>query len=564
MNVNVDRNTLLALVLLLAVAISVAAPVWSTYHLAAPDAMAYADTARHIVYGHGAVSGRLQPGHLSIYHHEPRVPGSVARIPMFYNYAWPAAMAPWVAVFGAKDQVPLVAALLWWIVAGMLVFAAARLLGGTLAGWFGVAVFALHPRTIGYALNGLSEPLSQAALLAALWLLLPRDKERWPRYVAAGLIAALAGGIRRTLPVLGLALVVVAAWTDRERRWRKLAFGAGSFVLVSLLLHLARPALFPQPDLSGHRYVPEAAAEQPAPAPDYPWWFTPANNLTHGGLLAFTDLYPGHVLTTDLESPHPAADAAVASVGRKVRLNAEKLGRVFAVGLGGAGLTWLFWLAIFFGPRAGPWRTWAWVMLTLLLATAAMCLPLFVMDRYFDFLLPFAMVLIAGALGMWWTKLSARVSARRALWLPIAAGALLLVSVWPTPWAFFVSPDLADDLTREALRNRAASYEVMVDMLRRTGADDVIATDVPWACAWLGDRSCVLTPRDEGQLDDLRRRARVRWVLLSFGNPVALPYWRQWAEGQTGQAQSPWVFRVGRKLPNGTPLLLFEEKRGPS
>jgi hypothetical protein len=556
----IHLHYLIAAVLLAAAALSFATAVWGNYRLPSPDAMAYADTARHIVRGHGAMSGRLAPVHLHWLTFRPRLPASAVRIPSFANYTWPVALAPWFAVFGAGDRIAMIAALLWWLAAGLLTFAAARRLGGTAAGYVALAIFALHSRSAGYALHGLSEPLSQAFFLAGLFLLLPRKRGSLPLAAAAGIAVGLAFGVRQSAPFLGMALLVAGSLAQANHRWRTMVTALAAFTVTAALIGLVKPALYPQPDLTGH--APDAAlltAPTEIP-PTYPGWFDFANRLTNGGLLAFTDLYPNHRDSTMLTAVAPPADQAVAAFWRKIRTNVAINARLTALGIGGAGLTLLFWLSFFARPRAPG--VWAWYAATvaMLLTTIALSTPLFVMERYFDFLLPFAVVPIGVAAATLADKVKASrggVSAVATLVLVAAAATL------PTIYLPLSGAPAGDAFVREATADRDQAYRTLAGLLRKTGADDVIATDVPWACAWLAERVCVMTPADEAALDDLRRRVRVRWLALTFSNPAALPYWRDWAAEQEQTESDAWVFARGAST-GGAPLLLFTEKKPPA
>jgi len=543
----------LAFGLLLAVALLTVMPLAGTYRLPAPDAMSYADVARSIVLGEGAMSGRLNPSHVIALSYRQRLPATLAKTPYRQNTGWPLAIAPAFAVFGIEGTSVLWAALFWWLVTGVLVFALGRLCGGPLVGWLALCIYALHPRVIGYALSGLSEPLAQALIVGSIVLLLPREKPGvLPLF--AGVLLALAAGIRQVMPFLGLDVIIVMPWFQAKKRWTTLALALVGFAVVMLGWRLAQPWLYPQYDRRAYQWV--APETKPHEQPDYPGWFAALQKVTHNGALAFTDLYPGHRMEGQIELPSPPADEAMAAFWRKTKINLGKIGRTAIVGLGGLPLTLLFWTGLLLAPRREGTQAVKWTTLALLTLTAVMCLPLFVMERYFDFFLPLIAVVVAAVTSPWLQQLNRK----QATVAGLTAIVGLLVVTWPTPWMGAINPNWADTAVAEARVDRRESFAEMTALLAHTEPGDAIICDVPWACAWLGDRVCILAPADPADVEALRQRVQARWILLTLQNPMARDAWQTWA--QELDEQSPWRFVRGKRL-GPTPLLLFEETEPP-
>lgn len=509
----------------------------NTDGLASPDAMRYAQIARHALQGRGFLDTVMQPHGFSWWR-EGRVAAREALGSFDPFFAFPAYLAGWFVVFGPSDGTVIAANLFVYAVLVALFFALARRLWGTRPAIVAAALLAGNGKLLTYAAAGLSEPLYLLLAIAAVYLLV-RWRERPVALAWIGPPAALMLYTRDLGKLfVGAFFLLAVCFIPRRRLLGMTVLGlsfAVSFYLLGQLAGLVNErAAARLGEVTRGEADPRIAAEINRPAPT--WMGRLIDRVGGASFLVFSAPFPGHSLERSLIAvkasrvfaEHPAVfyDKWRANAGVTVRNL--------------AGLFNPLWLAAFacfpLLRRRDLWPLYAWTWLLIALHVAVN-LILLSMPRYNVIAVPFCLLLAAPVLVAVTAKLFPRGKAGPLVLLTVA------VALGTMPWAFaarspFGGWPVEAEAAKLANADRPRQEAIGRFVGQATAPGEVVVGDDPWVIGWRGDRPAIWLPMDRGQLDLLRRRATVDWLLLALKNPADEPYWRDWLRdcGASGAA----------------------------
>jgi hypothetical protein len=487
--------------------------LWLTFRaqytgLVHADAMEYAQIARNVAAGHGFTTDVLRPLALAAH------PGSVApggalsasppdlTHPPLYSFL----LALLFGALGAGDgPVVLLSALCYLLLIPVVYALASRWFNRTVAVVSALVIICWR-QTVGYAITGL--PVLLVMLLVTLLLLLlhrvSEDPRRLGRLAMAGAVLGLCylaeySSILFLLPIgvyLGLAVRASGGVTPGY------ASGAPS----------GRPAPEGQRRLAGGetRGLPNAAGLQiPASALIRvavflaaflviagPWMLRNARLGVHPvfGLRSYelvmgTNVHPGYSLyrAADLSEVAPMTLSMLAQLVRKGVVASGSLYDQLPQ-IPGIWLTPFVVLSLFYRfrrPGVEPLRWCALGMLATLAAASIFYRATFEIEQYVPFV-PFLTVIGVAAL--------VRLASERDL-PPLAIRALLATLVLVTAFPLAVSLKFG----AAAVSGIDTSGLAQIS----TPREAVLASDVPWAVAWYGNRRSMWLPQTEKDLERL-------------------------------------------------------------
>ncbi len=189
---DVHNRALTRALLVVAAAVGAAYISFASSPVRTPDEAAYLELARSLAAGDGY-----------------QFWGSPTAI---WPPGWPLTLAPFVVVGFTERSLHLVT-LACFLLALWLLSAIARRLGGPNAGVITLALALAYPLLPYSAVTLYPQTLAAALVLAAVWLLLPRENVGGLRAGALGLVF---GWLILTVPLLGVLLPVALAWMVRR------------------------------------------------------------------------------------------------------------------------------------------------------------------------------------------------------------------------------------------------------------------------------------------------------------------------------------------------------------
>jgi 4-amino-4-deoxy-L-arabinose transferase-like glycosyltransferase len=458
---------------LLAVAVTAAALWAAQFSLAfrgldASDAFSYAQIARNLARGHGYVTQESMP-------YEFRRFDRVPHAELMHPPLQAGAIALFFLVLGPREWAAVLPAALSYVLAAVLVFAAARRAAGGLAGAFAAALVLAHPAAANYAQSALAESLYSLLLTASvLSVAASREEKRWLPLLGVGALLGLTDLARETTRYL-LPIVLFVLWGPREGRARRLAAPLAGFALVTLP-NFARIAL-----ATGSPFTSYGRSLLMADIPPF------------AGLDWYRSMSPLDPVSYLLSTPGPLE----AKIGFNLALIVARLPDVISplllLGLLAA------WIR---GPASWIRRTAALTCLALVLQAGVSVL--FRIDfRHFVPFVPLLAIL---------TSAVALSEARRGGRIRRVVIALLLLGALAPPALVrarqFQRPS-------RSYQTALASQRAVADFARReTGPGDLVITDLSDVVAWRADRRTVWFPLTEGLLIRIPRHGGERHCLL--------------------------------------------------
>lgn len=509
---------------LAAIALVVAVVARGPAELAFPDAMEYADTARCIARGEGALDRAVWTLHLERLGGTPAPAVRRATLfPLFESLAF--------RLFGSTDRVAVASSGVWFGATLALTFALSVALApaprfatrSAVVAAAATAIVALDPLSLAYGFSGLSEPMFSAAVLGVAALATaPPARGKW---FAVGLAAGASQAIRLNgFWLVGAA--AVAAWIfegarssdeslvaeSRRRRARAIAgiLAGAALPLCAIALRNARVAgtfsfvgpngaiLFNEVGGFSEHGIERAMFPGGANGPGLGWLFA-EGRFAEFAAKAWRGLERN--LTAGLGAAGPFLWGAAAFGA--LRTGASPATRATTAFAATAGACWIATFAV--GEFEGP--------------------------RFVAPLTPLLAALAARALD------DARGPTLRAV--PLVA--LVVAQIFPgVARLASMFGEARRDPTREGIRT----------ILAATPPDAAILTDIPWATAWYGDRASAWIPRTVGEVGRASAAAGADRVLLSAAaasNPEIEPRWRAiYLEGR--DAPPDWTLEAS--IPN--------------
>lgn len=485
-------------------------------HLIYPDAMEYAQTARSIAQGEGAKTNSIWVLRTA---YPLEFPPADVRRPLL----WPLVESVFFLVLGASDWVAQLSSACMGAVAVALLYTLARKFLGSIGAFLTALVFLFQPMQIRMNQSGLSEPLFTALLLSCflLWLN-ARTPRRW---LALGLLIGLCQWVRLNGFILVIPFAVALFW-DRKERWKLnlgmfflgLAIPLAPLVVRNMML-LGEPSIL---NLARYSIVGEIG-----PYPD------------HGAERALEKISVFSVFAS-----HP-----VEVVAKYFRGLGRNLDAAFAAG---HPLLWGLWIFLALSPGKSPGRR----LVLLTLGVLALFWLMFSIGEFEGprFYVPVAPLVILGAVialsrleTFSFLKAGPGEKGPPWFWWP-----LLVVLLLPGVFLLYE--------TANAQREGAGGYREQLGRLiqSRIPEGSVVATDVPWAVGWYGQRVAVWLPLAPEQIQQMNRRIEIDAVFLTSG--VAGGDWAQtpWAAVHRGMYNFPGYRRV-YPLEHPGPFVLFRK-----
>jgi hypothetical protein len=544
------RTPLLVAACLVVWACAALAPMFHGLH--SPDAMKYADAARHFLRGDGLATNANYPRNMLCFHNTERAPAAFVRSRDARYIGYPLLLAGAFFAFGANDATVCGVAVACWVACGLFVYLLGCRLFSEKIGLFAVVLFALQAKTASFALLGQAEPLCMALLLGG-GLLLLAERRLWWAAPLAGVAGAFSFFVRQPMYfVTPLAFAgFVSLRHDRRRRAAALAvFGAAAcFLLNARLQTIFFPPLPPAPGVAAPVETPPAAAS-PAPVANASLLERWLSRWTDISALTFSGRFPGHALERSLANPAAGERNAGAEILEKARYNMRLLLPVLAWRTGAP-----LWMLAFLASAALTFRARAARRLTLTIgmlfaASIGASLLYFVMDRYFQIFAPLMAIVVAAGLAIVLDKLPARPAVRGA-----AAAVLIAAACFPPAFgalAPFLPRD--PDLAGVAVDERPQAARIAELLRAHTKPDDVVFADVPWIVGWYADRPCIWTPLRPADAYEISRWVKVDFLLLTLDDPQGREIWRDWllSKGQNSPLPAAelgdWAFVAAAKL----------------
>ena len=562
--------SLVVLAYLLLVVLFVQVP---TFHdLKSPDGMKYANVARSILEGRGAYSDEVYPINLAGRQMTKLLPASQIRSVYSKHYLYPLILAAFFQCFGVNDFSVFLCAALFWVLAGWLMYRIGARCFSPRAGIVAMFVFSTQTSMIAYTVGGVSEPLCMTLMLSAGLLLITKDRRFWPAF-CAGLVLCAGLYVRQAmLYILPLTCLTFLLF-DRGFKIRRLAGLAAGFLVMSLMLGALKPVLFPplspfdaKPMLTEtSQLIPEEEARSPEPGKGISTTHHLLRRIFGISYLSFSEKYPLHALERTIHRDDVESADPLEQILSKAGQNMPLMGKVLLYKLGTPLLGLFFVIGMILTWQERPTRILTLGISLMLGVTAVVCMILFVMDRYFQIVMPFMALVVGNGAVTFARRFSEKLS---------RIGIIIVLTVFSVaityPWLFahFLGYGLGDQSLRNALKDYSEEKHVIGELLREnTEPEAILFSDIPWITAWYANRPSIWTPLKPADAEELARWVDVRYLFLSLNDPHGFFTWRDWlrsyGQREVGLPLGDWRFIAGRRT-NETVVYLFARPESPS
>jgi hypothetical protein len=503
-----DDTTRLVFVILLAGAIWGFLVLTGHRWLIYPDAMEYAQTARNMSEGRGAVTESLW---LLRTAYSVEIPPPDVRRPLL----WPAVISLFFRITGPADWAAIVASgFLGWVASGMF-FLLARKVLPSMEAFLCSLVFVFQPEIILMNQSGLSEPLFTFLLLliAFLWI---RSRGNLD-YFLLGLAAGLTQWVRLNGFLIIIPLLVYEIYRRKKLKDPQIGLLLLGFILVLFPILIRNQVLlgeFSILNLARYSVVGEI--------PPYP---------DHGAERALEKI---SVLGTFLSHP-------VAVLAKYMRGFSENFTVLFRIV---NPLLWGLWLVPLWGGKSLSRQV---VLLSrfgfflLLLYLLSFSIGEFEGQRFYIPVAPF--VVMGGFAGWLWILYHLKNSGgSEALSAPEQEekGVFSVHRLRGKTVVFLillVLPGLLH-LRQSALSppNAGFRHQLYQLLAEYTEADAVIGSDTPWATGWYSRRLSIWLPESPVFLNAVNERLELDYIVLTAS--VTGPEWNT----------TPWIYIYGGSL----------------
>ncbi len=472
-----------------------------------PDAMEYADIARGLARGDGALDRSMWVYQLSF---APGAPQPAVRRAL----AFPAVLAATFQVFGPSDLVSHATSAAFFLLCSLLVFVIAAKLaeetensgnsentGGmrdagqkvASAGIVAGVLFLFDSHTLLYAVSGLSEPMFTFCMLLIVSIIVARPG--LAGWLAVGLLVGASQWIRLNGLTLLIPAMLAAIALDPKQSPR---------AVVMIILGVAGPLLALA--IRNHAAIGEFTL----------LGINGAISVNEVGFVTGAAGAAGEVFTTHgieralYESPQsiPSVPSVLAAnFGAFATKFWGGLDRnLFAVLTAGSPLAWgsaSILSAMRWRQMSGPIRALAAFMFS----TAGIWVVLFSTGEFEGqrFFVPLAPLAIVLAVAVWFDlarSLGPQAKPPRLAVIAILAAMIL-------PGIYRLSSFSASDDT--AAQRKAFGEAIATAVPTRA----IVLTDAPWLVAWYADRTCVWLPRGPGEVEAVGRRSGATHLLFT-------------------------------------------------
>ena len=495
-----------------------------------PNALDYAQIARHVYRGEGFTTSFIKPISL-VYNQSIENHPDLTYPPL--HVLWTAAM---MKVLGPNDKAVSHASGLAFLLGVPVVYLLAWKIFDRRAAILAAVLYGVNLPHLGYAISGLESPL--LALWVTLMLLLlyqvGQDRRREGLWVI--LAGVTLGLLYLTKYVWGLAAIptVIYLWKVRpERR------AVRPLVYLALGLVVSAPWLVRNYNLTGNPFFTLRSIEA----------------------LEQTKRYPGNSLHRMYDEHLPSFTRFAAGNPRAIFDKVRDGMMVFygtVTAIGGPYVTALFLVAIIVTLGDANLERWRYMIYAYIGVIALGLSFLIAAPRL---LMPIGPATVVIAAGYFWRLLDHRLEPVAVILkgraTALAVGILILLHIIP----------LLTTVTPASMLQRAP-----VDTVRSAAVQlndltqGLIVTDIPWVVAWVADRDALWLPQTPKDLQLCEQAVgRFQWMLLSPMLPRMAPQerlepWAEvWARGLRADTEYQ-GFRVDARLSTGRWILL---KRQP-
>lgn len=528
-----------------------------------PDSMKYADVARSIERGQGAFTNEIFPINVGHIHYDKPVGASAIRTPYPKNFMYPLVLSVFFKLFGAKDIVAFAVACLFWILAGWMLYFLGANLFSKAAGVAGTVIYSLQAKMIGYAVAGLAEPVC-VFILIGIGLGLASKRRPVSSALLAG-VALIAGFyVRKAMFFLCPLTCLAFLFLMRDFPIRRVAGLIAGSVVAFLTITFLHPYLFPAAEPIRANVVKIEAAQPPEPmiktAPDpHPEINSFLRRFFGITYLNFSENYPGHALERSTGLKAARTLSPLKQVIKRSRQNMSLLLKVILYKLGSPLLGLAFLLAFWKVRKQKPALILGLLVGLLIGSTAVVTMILFVMDRYFQVVVPF-MALVVGAAGVdIYKQYSGKIGKKAMAALSLAALAALSF-----PWVFghFVTPVLGDSMLVRHYQDQTGERRAVKELLlTKTEPGSIIYSDIPWYTAWHADRTSIWTPLEPAEAQKLAQWIDVKYLFITLNDKQGFRNWRQWLLARREKNKSVpmvnWPLVGGMSIGDGRGIYLF-------
>jgi len=446
-----------------------------------PNAMDYAQIARHLARGEGFTTSFIRPLSLatvqSISHHPELsfVPLHPLWMSLFFRLGGASyKMAAWSCGVACLLTLPLVYLL------------AVRLFDGR-CGLLALALYSVNYLSLEYACSGLEVSLAALVITVLVLLLYAYLSAPTPSLVLAalcGVVVAVACLVKEVYAVLLLPVLVAVLLRRGERRWAEAMVSLAAFAVVMM------PWAVRNAQVTGN----------------------PVFSLRSCELVSFTTTYKGQSPYRSYVTPPPAALPFMLKHPREmwVKVRPVALSLYDAIpNLGGAFVAAFFIAGVFMRFRDEALHALRrWQYAAIILVSMALCL----LSADARLLLPLSPLVVVLGAGVVLSLLDRLVEAtqgvkqRRRLMRWSIAG--LIAVCWFPVVAYTVSARPPDTTATDNVRRICA-------LLAQRKAQPIY-TDQPWTIAWLGDLDAIWLPQEDRDLQQLEDAVGpVQTMLLS-------------------------------------------------
>jgi len=446
-----------------------------------PNAMDYAQIARHLARGEGFTTSFIRPLSLAVVRnisHHPElsfVPLHPLWMSLFFQLGGASyKMAAWSCGVAYLLTLPLVYLL------------AVRLFDRRVA-LLALALYAVNYLSLEYACSGLEVSLATLVITALVLLLYAYLSAATPSLVMAALCGvgvAVACLVKEVYAVLLLPVLVAVLLRRGERRWAEAMVSLAAFAVVMM------PWAVRNAQVTGNPFFSLRSCE----------------------LVSFTTTYKGQSPYRQYVTPPPAALPFMLKHPKEmwVKVRPVALSLYDAIpNLGGAFIAAFFIAGVFMRFREEALHALRrWQYAAIILVSMALCL----LSADARLLLPLSPLVVVLGAGVVLSLLDRLVEStqglkqRRRLMRWSVAG--LAAVCWFPVAAYIVSAQPQDTSPTDNVRRICA--------VLAQGKTQPIYTDQPWAVAWLGDLNAIWLPQEETDLKQLENAiGPVQYMLLS-------------------------------------------------
>lgn len=466
------------IVLLVVMAISIWAFLALTGHryLIYPDSMEYAQTARNLSQGKGAVTDTIWV--LRTAYPFTRPPSDVRR-PLL----WSAVVSVFFRFFGAEDWVVTLASGIIGCCSVVLLYLLARRCLEGLESFLVALIYLLQREVIILNQSGLSEPLFTALLLLVclFWL---RSKTPW-QSILLGILVGLTQWVRLNGFLILIPLVLFELLL-RQERWRLKTL----FLLIGFILAVLPIAIRNQMHLGEFTILNLQRYIVVGDIPPYP---------AHGAERALEKI---SVIRVFLAEPRAVAVKYVSGLSRNLNslLSAANP------------LLWgLFLIPLFSRHSSSEIKRLTWfALLLLIILWLNFSIGEFEGSRFY---VPVVSLVTLGAIGGLKILLGQNGggdSLNRKEWKKNWK-ALVLILFLVLPGLFYLGEAAQHPPSQQARYALGNLIEYAVPQ------DAVVASDVPWATGWYGKRLSIWLPLMPVEMDTVNERLAVDYIILTPG-----------------------------------------------